>query len=215
LHPPRRRTSKKGRYHHGDLREAALSCALALVEKGGPAAVTLRGVARLLGVTAPALVYHFRSILGFKSEVADAVLTKAAKSAGATLQSRVRPPREVAAAWIDFAADNPNLYRLAAGEGWHGAHAKTAPQNGIYGPTLPTPSPRRLLQDTFVRHTRRFGAPRGDVEWATTLAFTIHGMALARVDGVGGDAVTRALERTPWAEKPAWEPPRGQGPPGA
>jgi AcrR family transcriptional regulator len=202
LHPPRRRTSKKGRYHHGNLQKDALRCALELVKTGGPAAVTLRGVARLLGVTAPAIVYHFGSIATFKASVAQAVLDQAAEKAGARLRSERRPAREVGAAWIDFAADNPNLYRLAAGEGWHRSPSTT----GIQGCGIVVPSPRRLLQDTFERHTRRLGAPRGDRESALSLAFTVHGLALARIDGVGGDAVAAALAY-------ATEPRAASGPP--
>jgi len=48
-------------YHHGDLRAACIQAGIRLVEDGGPDAVTIRGVARLAGVSHQAPLHHFRS----------------------------------------------------------------------------------------------------------------------------------------------------------
>jgi hypothetical protein len=165
-------------------------------------------------VTAPALVYHFGSIKGFRAAVADAFLERAAIGAGVTpvhgpvdpkaprppaapAGSRFAPPpprgrpnmHDVASAWITYAAENPALYRLASGETWHGAHGSRSGWHSA------VPSPRCLLQTGFERATRRLGLPRGDRELAEMLAFSVHGMALARMDGVSAEAVARELER--------------------
>ena len=47
-------------YHHGDLRAACVQAGIDLVEEGGPDAVTIRGVARLTGVSHQAPLHHFR-----------------------------------------------------------------------------------------------------------------------------------------------------------
>ncbi len=47
-------------YHHGNLREALLDAAAALVAEAGPAAFTLREVARRVGVSHNAPYRHFR-----------------------------------------------------------------------------------------------------------------------------------------------------------
>ncbi|MGH3354244.1 MAG: TetR/AcrR family transcriptional regulator [Nocardioides sp.] len=48
-------------YHHGDLRRAVLDAAIEVIGESGPAAVSLRGLARRTGVTHAAPRYHFRS----------------------------------------------------------------------------------------------------------------------------------------------------------
>jgi AcrR family transcriptional regulator len=47
------------KYHHGNLRQAAVAAALGLVEDGGEAGLSLRGLARRLGVSSAALYRHF------------------------------------------------------------------------------------------------------------------------------------------------------------
>jgi AcrR family transcriptional regulator len=47
-------------YHHGDLRTACVEAGLALVQDGGQDALTIRGVARLTGVSHTAPLHHFR-----------------------------------------------------------------------------------------------------------------------------------------------------------
>jgi hypothetical protein len=186
-------------------------------------------------VTAPALVYYFRSIAGFRAAVAATVLERAGASSGAPVPRAdagvavsqappprgwarpaipspvvareapaVRTPRAVADAWIEFAAANPALYRLASGEGWHGSPRSP---NGWHGTTEPVPSPRLALEQAFRRMTRRLGRPGGDVGLARELACTVHGLALGRIDGLPGDFVGLSLDRVvrdpPEASQPA------------
>jgi AcrR family transcriptional regulator len=58
-------------YHHGDLRAACIAAALRLVEDGGPEAVTIRGVARVAGVSHQAPLHHFRDRDALLHEVAE------------------------------------------------------------------------------------------------------------------------------------------------
>src|SRR5687767_10050776 len=56
----RKRTgSRKASYHHGDLRQALLDSALAIVSEEGVRDVSLREVARRAGVTYAAPYHHF------------------------------------------------------------------------------------------------------------------------------------------------------------
>ncbi|MCO4762414.1 MAG: TetR/AcrR family transcriptional regulator [Myxococcales bacterium] len=57
-HPVRKKPV--GRFHHGDLREAAIVEASLVIERDGAPAVSLRKIARKLGVTNPALYRHFK-----------------------------------------------------------------------------------------------------------------------------------------------------------
>ncbi|HEY6879618.1 MAG TPA: helix-turn-helix domain-containing protein, partial [Polyangiales bacterium] len=51
--------SKKRGYHHGDLRRALIDAAWGLLREGGSRALTLREVARAVGVTHAAPYHHF------------------------------------------------------------------------------------------------------------------------------------------------------------
>src|SRR5215831_21047095 len=46
-------------YHHGDLREALVQAALREVEQGGPEAISIKALAKTLGVSQPAPYRHF------------------------------------------------------------------------------------------------------------------------------------------------------------
>jgi AcrR family transcriptional regulator len=58
-------------YHHGDLRAACIDAGIRLVEEGGPDAVTIRGVARLAGVSHQAPLHHFRDRDALIHEIAE------------------------------------------------------------------------------------------------------------------------------------------------
>jgi AcrR family transcriptional regulator len=114
-----RKSSKKKRYHHGDLRRALLETSLDLIEKEGVGALTLREVARRLRVSHAAPTYHFadRTALlaalaaqGF-SELTEAA-TLAAERAGDDPVERLTA-RGVA--YVSFAVQHPRQFRLMFG----------------------------------------------------------------------------------------------------
>lgn len=51
--------AEKRAYHHGDLRNALITAAAELAQKGGPTSVTIRAAAREVGVTPTAAYRHF------------------------------------------------------------------------------------------------------------------------------------------------------------
>ena len=57
-------------YHHGDLRRALLDVALVAVAEQGPAAVSLREIARRAGVSHAAPTHHFRNKAGLLTAIA-------------------------------------------------------------------------------------------------------------------------------------------------
>jgi len=68
---PTRRVRKKRAYHHGDLRRSLLNAALRLVEEQGEAALTLREVARMAGVSHQAPYRHFADRTALVAAVAE------------------------------------------------------------------------------------------------------------------------------------------------
>lgn len=57
-------------YHHGDLRRALLDVALVAVAEQGPAALSLREIARRAGVSHAAPTHHFRNKAGLLTAIA-------------------------------------------------------------------------------------------------------------------------------------------------
>ena len=114
--------SAPDRYHHGDLAAALVTAGLDLVRTGGPAALGLREVTRVVGVSPSAAYRHFADRAALVSAVADRALHHAADA----MQSRMtdadaatdpaRRARErlraVGLGYIDFALAEPGLFQL-------------------------------------------------------------------------------------------------------
>src|SRR6185436_19505734 len=84
-------------YHHGDLRTAVLAAAEKILEKDGVDALTLRAVARAVGVSHTAPKNHFGDLEGLLSELAAVgylrygeALSDAMDEAGADPRLRMR-----------------------------------------------------------------------------------------------------------------------------
>lgn len=58
------------RYHHGDLRQAVLSAAIAVIAESGPESLSLRDLARRAGVSHAAPAHHFGDKAGLLTAIA-------------------------------------------------------------------------------------------------------------------------------------------------
>jgi len=108
-------------YHHGDLRRALIDEALQVVQQEGPAALSLRALARAAGVSATAVYRHFENkddllaciaCEGFTSLCA-AMETRLATEPGANTRRRLVLIGE---AHVDYAIAHPGHYRLMFGK---------------------------------------------------------------------------------------------------
>lgn len=109
------RPAKKEAYHHGDLRSALVNLAMEHVRKNGADSFSLREAARDAGVTSGAAYKHFADKDELLSAVAaEALNLLAHRSQKATdgLKGKERLHAS-AMAYIDFAAAEPRLFRLA------------------------------------------------------------------------------------------------------
>lgn len=105
-------------YHHGDLRAALLDATIAIVRQHGPAAVTLRDVARRAGVSEAAPYHHFESKAHLLLEAAAqgfAALSERLAAAGAGHASAAGRLPVLGAAYVRFALDEPGYFRLLFG----------------------------------------------------------------------------------------------------
>ncbi|MEU6354698.1 TetR/AcrR family transcriptional regulator [Streptomyces sp. NPDC047072] len=67
---PAQKTKPDRPYHHGDLRRAILGAALDVIAAEGPAALSLRDLARRAGVSHAAPAHHFKDRAGLLTAVA-------------------------------------------------------------------------------------------------------------------------------------------------
>src|SRR5438046_5208157 len=93
-------------YHHGDLPAALLRAAGRTLERRGLAALSLREAARRAGVSHNAPYRHFPD--------REALLAALAAEGFAMLGERLRgkPGREMGAAYVSFALEQPQRFRL-------------------------------------------------------------------------------------------------------
>ena len=115
----KRKSSKKGAYHHGNLRRVLLDSSLAMVEKKGPRGVSLRAVARLAGVSPAAPYRHFAGKEGLLAAVAEegfrALGNKMRAASEETRGLALAEFRAIGFAYIHFAASNPSHFRVMFG----------------------------------------------------------------------------------------------------
>jgi len=160
------------KYHHGDLRTALLAEGLRAVETRGADAISLREVARAVGVSATAVYRHFPDKRALLTALAadglrrlGQVQEEAAAAAGNLTEAFSASGR----AYVRFALDNPGLFRLTF----------THPEVGIADPS--DDAAARLLHD----HALRLAG--GDEPAARTIALQawalVHGLAMLMLDG--------------------------------
>ncbi len=102
-------------YHHGDLSRALIDAARRILENEGPAALSLRAVAREAGVSPAAPYHHFKD----KGQLLEAVAHEgwvALDHALTTAKTAAKDARAgmtgLGVAYVRFARDNPALYRV-------------------------------------------------------------------------------------------------------
>ncbi len=105
-------------YHHGDLRAACVRAALELLEEGGSAEVSLRAVARRVGVAASAPYRHYADRDALLSAVAAVGYRELAEFLAAAHPAPSTPDNlaAVAVAYVQFALQRPALFRVMFGD---------------------------------------------------------------------------------------------------
>ncbi|MFF0190597.1 TetR/AcrR family transcriptional regulator [Streptomyces sp. NPDC005244] len=94
-------------YHHGDLRRAILGAALDVIAAEGPAALSLRDLARRAGVSHAAPAHHFKDRTGLLTAIAAegyALLAAALDAAGDLRDAGVR--------YVRFAREHPAHFQV-------------------------------------------------------------------------------------------------------
>ncbi|GAB3031241.1 TetR family transcriptional regulator [Nocardioides flavus (ex Wang et al. 2016)] len=108
-------------YHHGNLREALVGAGVDVVRSGGPEALSIRELARRVGVSHAAAYRHFAD----REALVDAVAERAMEALVARVRERLatvedqdpvtrarRRLQRIGVGYVDFALAEPGLFRL-------------------------------------------------------------------------------------------------------
>ena len=175
--PPRQRQP----YHHGDLRQALVVAAIALLREGGVPALSLRAAARKAGVSQAAPYRHFADHADLLAAVAAdgfarlrAVMIEAARSGTSPREGL----RGLARAYVRFGVKHPAEYRVMFG-------AETAGHNRFPELEKQSSSVYQLLVDGIVG-LQQLGLVRsGDpLAIALTAWSSMHGLVTLVLDGL-------------------------------
>lgn len=160
-------------YHHGDLRSALIEAGLKALETADPNELSLRQLAREVGVSATAVYRHFpdkRALLGALADAGVAMLFEEQKAALDAAGGGSKGFTATGHAYVRFAIAHPGLFRLIF------THAEL-----VGGPELGDNPAGRLLRansealgggDPAAAHAIRVHA------WAVA-----HGLAMLILDG--------------------------------
>lgn len=160
------------RYHHGDLRRALLETGLQRLREGPADSLSLRELARSVGVSATAVYRHFpdkAALLQALCAEGDQMLASAFKTA----MAKVKPGHEafdaMGRAYVRFALAHPALFRLMMSPS--GARRDEGRASGMLGASL-----------------RELGGPnstKAQIDIQRLKAWSIvHGLAMLMLDGL-------------------------------
>jgi AcrR family transcriptional regulator len=111
----KRKPASPAPYHHGDLHEALLRAAEAILEREGFAGLTLRAAAREAGVSHAAPTHHFGDMTGLLSELAALGFRKFGASLAAAAAREASADARMDAmgeAYVEFAREHPSMFLL-------------------------------------------------------------------------------------------------------
>lgn len=198
LHASRPARKRRGRYHHGDLRQALIQAAVRTIDREGVEALTLRSVGAALGVSRTALYRHFADKDTLLAAVAaegfrtlHAALVGAWDAAGRDLAGF----RAQGHAYVEFGTTHPAHYRVMFG-GYvtHAARGSDLDEAGT--------AAFSALVDALVDLQQRGDFRRDDpglqarYVWGTVHGITMLLLARRVGDGPAVDTLTRyTLER--------------------
>jgi len=174
----------RGRYHHGDLPDALVDTAIALIGERGAAAFSMAEASRRLGVAASAPYRHFAD----RDALLAAVAVRAAGLLGELLGQQAAsgsPEQRLAAAaetYVRFADEHRALFQALAGSG---LDKDRHPEIGLAAQPISAAflSPAAELAD---------GDQAAAARLVSAIVATAHGHAMLMLDGTFGSGQQRA-----------------------
>lgn len=166
------------KYHHGDLREALIESGMRLLAERSAEQLSLREIARDVGVSATAVYRHFpdkQSLLYALCEKGALILAERSEQAMAEAGRGRAGFDATGRAYVRFAVEHPALFRLIM--------TTKAPESA-FSPNVSLVSPAaRQLRDN-IRELLPSDASEDQQRMAAIHAWSlVHGMAMLMLDG--------------------------------
>ena len=163
-------------YHHGNLRQALIDAALHITREHGIKAVTIRRVARSVGVSHAAPYHHFADRSNLIAAVAEQGFQQLAQKVSEAEGAGADQLREAGVAYVVFAVRDPELFRLMFGR-------EASDSDGDPGLASAAAAARSALVNAFPA----VDASSGEVPVNETLVNTcwalVHGLAMLIING--------------------------------
>jgi AcrR family transcriptional regulator len=175
---PRRKPEET--YHHGDLRRALVAEALRVVERHGLEELSLRALARSLGVSPRAPYRHFATKEDLLAAVAAEGMRKSAAFTAARLATATEPVARLklaVEAYVLFATEHPAAFRVMYAP--YAAVSEGAPEL-LEARAEGHAAMMALLRDAQDAGKLRPGDP---MQLALALWSSMHGLAVLLVEG--------------------------------
>ncbi len=174
-------SAQRKRYHHGDLRQALIDGALELISEGNIESLSLRGLARKVGVSYAAPYHHFKDKTQLLSELAIDGFERLRVQMYEQCQSTSDDPKDAllaqGRAYLQFAVTHPSHYRVMFSIELSGRGEYPEVQSAADACF------NNLIADTQV--LVGLGVPEQDVRnVATVIWSTVHGAATLWNDGL-------------------------------
>jgi AcrR family transcriptional regulator len=175
-----RRRNRRGQ--GGRLREEIITAASQMIgETGDDTALTLRGVARRLGIAAPSIYRHFTDADELKMAVVQRAFAEFARARDAASGDGDDPAARLLArcrAYIGFALANPGPYRYL--------FSQHAPTGDPAGPPVDLPVFHALADSISRCQQAGLAAADDDPHWlAAQVWAALHGLVLLRLNAPG------------------------------
>jgi len=175
------RRGRRTHYHHGNLRRALLDAALALVERQGADALTLRAAARRAGVSQAAPYRHFRDKEALLAAVAEegfrAMTAGMRRAAAFHAGDPLGRFQAHGLAYIEFASGHPAHFRVMFG--------RVAADRSVHPGLMQAAAEAFGLLVGAIRDCQEAGVVRdgGPEELALCAWSATHGLSALAVDG--------------------------------
>lgn len=111
-------TTDTANYHHGNLRLALIDAAIEQIKEQGVEKLSMRAIARTVGVSQTAPYRHFKDKNHLLSEVATQAFSELYEASYAVVEQNRTPLQNIQAAglvYLRYAIDNPEKYRILFG----------------------------------------------------------------------------------------------------
>ena len=181
-------SSQKNTYHHGDLRKSLLAAAANMLKNDGVEGLSLRRLADKVGVSRTAPYHHFKDKNELLCAIAEQGFTHWQQQARQIFdQSDIgnkEKYRQFIYGYINYAAENPELYDLMFGRTiWKKNSATESLKNIAYPSFQYQVEMTRAWQEQGVMPKSMDTLRLAQVTWGT-----IHGIARLLIDGIYADA---------------------------